>query len=470
MTSQGRPQRSRTGDSHWGRLVRGVGANLLGKFWVVLSQIVTVPVLLTVWGAKGYGVWLMIWAIPSYVTLSDFGFGSAAAIFMTAMIARGERDEALGVFQSVGLLVTAILAVIVLVAVAVWSQFGRVMSLIGFEAVPSDTALAFLLLTLYSAVWVEMMVVQVGFRSTKRYARGTVLLDIVQPVETALALGVVWIFRSYVAFATILLVIRLPALLIYYVQLRRDEPWLHLGWSHASWRIVRRMMKPALANFGMPLGLAMSLQGVIVTVGIVFGPAAAGIFGAVRTVTRLPLQLVTVITRASQPELTIAHSLSDKPLIARLVTLSGLTTIICIAPFLLISPWAAPVMRIISHGQVSVQPGFYAVMQCLACLQAITSALAMFLFAENKLQKIVVWYLLAGGIAMAAPLLLQGRVSLTGLAVVYAIMEMLIICIFSVVWWRGADLSLADFATLAQRLPMSVSARLAALTTRRGSA
>ena len=79
MTDQASPGRLGTHDSHWGRLLRGVGANLLGKFWVVLSQTVTVPVMLTIWGAKGYGVWLMIWAVPSYVTLSDFGFGSAAS-------------------------------------------------------------------------------------------------------------------------------------------------------------------------------------------------------------------------------------------------------------------------------------------------------------------------------------------------------------------------------------------------------
>src|SRR5579863_10374609 len=102
-------------ESHWRRLLHGIGAQLLGKAWVVVAQVLCVPILLSVWGTKGYGLWVMISAIPTYATLSDFGFGSAGSVRMTQLVARGRKDEALRVFQSVGLLVSAILAVMLLV-------------------------------------------------------------------------------------------------------------------------------------------------------------------------------------------------------------------------------------------------------------------------------------------------------------------------------------------------------------------
>ena len=96
---------------HWRRLLHGIGANLLGKIWVVVGQAASVPILLTVWGPKNYGLWLMVSAIPSYAVLSDFGFGSAGAVLMTQLVAKAQKDEALRVFQSVSLLVSGILAV-----------------------------------------------------------------------------------------------------------------------------------------------------------------------------------------------------------------------------------------------------------------------------------------------------------------------------------------------------------------------
>src|SRR5579872_5172441 len=94
---------------HWRRLLHGIGANLLGKIWVVVGQAASVPILLTVWGPKNYGLWLMVSAIPSYAVLSDFGFGSAGAVLMTQMVAKDQKAEALQVFQSVSLLVSGIL-------------------------------------------------------------------------------------------------------------------------------------------------------------------------------------------------------------------------------------------------------------------------------------------------------------------------------------------------------------------------
>ena len=54
----------------------GLGANMMGKFWVIATQLVCVPVLTWKWGANGYGVWLMLTTVPSYVALTSFA-GSA---------------------------------------------------------------------------------------------------------------------------------------------------------------------------------------------------------------------------------------------------------------------------------------------------------------------------------------------------------------------------------------------------------
>ena len=130
-------------EPHRQRLLRGIGANLLGKAWVVMGQVISVPVLLSVWGPKGYGLWVMVSAIPTYATLSDFGFGSAAAVRMTQLVARGQKDEALRVFQSVGVLVSAILTVMLLVSLGFFAVLPSLARLFGMSQPESRSRLGF---------------------------------------------------------------------------------------------------------------------------------------------------------------------------------------------------------------------------------------------------------------------------------------------------------------------------------------
>src|SRR5216684_7073450 len=89
-----------------GRLIRGLGATALGSVVTAIVQIVSVPVFLHFWGVKLYGEWLILSAIPTYLMLSDMGFGSVAGNDMTMRVAAGDREGALETFQSTWVLIT----------------------------------------------------------------------------------------------------------------------------------------------------------------------------------------------------------------------------------------------------------------------------------------------------------------------------------------------------------------------------
>jgi O-antigen/teichoic acid export membrane protein len=444
---------------HWRRLLHGVGANLLGKLWVVAGQFIAVPVLLSVWGPEGYGLWLMVSAVASYIALSDFGFGGASAVRMTQMVATNRLDEALRVFQSVSVLIGAIIALLLVASVGAVAALPLVAHLFGVAPPKPEVAYAFLILMVYAAVDIQMACVSNGFRATRRYAQGTVLYDIAFPLESLAVVVSAVLTRSIVVCATAQLAVRSVAFVLYYSRLRQGEPWIKLGWSHASWDVIRDLAKPSLANFAYPLAAALSIQGVVFTIGLAFGPAAAGVFGAVRTFTRLPLQLVAVITRASSPELTLAHALGNKPLIARLTALSLATTILIFGPFILASPWGAPLLHLITRGRVTVHPGLFVAMEVLAGIQATWATFAIFLYAENKLQKIVPFSLLSSLAAAVAPLIVHSSVTLTGIAALLAGMEFVVLLISARIWWRVSGLDPADFIGMIQSMPRLLSQR-----------
>ena len=77
------------------RLGRGIGSTALGPVVTAVIQLGTVPLLLHAWGAAKYGDWLMLSAVPSYLTFANFGFGDASGSDMTGRVARGDKQGAL---------------------------------------------------------------------------------------------------------------------------------------------------------------------------------------------------------------------------------------------------------------------------------------------------------------------------------------------------------------------------------------
>ena len=69
------------------RLMRGFGATALNPIATAIIQLGSVPILLHAWGATKYGDWLLLSAIPSYLTLSDLGLGAASGSDMSMRVA-----------------------------------------------------------------------------------------------------------------------------------------------------------------------------------------------------------------------------------------------------------------------------------------------------------------------------------------------------------------------------------------------
>src|SRR5438034_2020331 len=101
------------------RLLKGFGANLYGQGVVIVIQLAGVPILLRYWRPQLYGEWLILFAIPAYLSMTDLGFSQSAGNDMTARVARGDTAGAVTVFQSLGALVFSLaLAGLLVVALA----------------------------------------------------------------------------------------------------------------------------------------------------------------------------------------------------------------------------------------------------------------------------------------------------------------------------------------------------------------
>jgi O-antigen/teichoic acid export membrane protein len=300
------------------RLLRGVGATALSPIVTILTQLGSVPLLLHSWGGAKYGDWLLLSAIPTYMTLSDLGFGNASGSDMAMRVAANDKKGALETFQSSWVLVTSV-SVLVLMLTSLFVWWIPWQPLLKLSSVTSTrAAMIVMVLGAYVIVAQQNGVAESGYRCDGHFATGQSWSTIQRLIEAAGGTLVAVLGGGLLAVACTYLVIRCVGTVCYAALLRRKSPWLSYGVRHARVNTIKKMVAPAFGFMTLPLGTALSLQGFTIVIGASLGPIAVVSFSTLRTLSRLNFQLVAVITNAVWPELSRAFGSGNISIARRL--------------------------------------------------------------------------------------------------------------------------------------------------------
>ena len=312
------------------RIATGSVANLAGVVVSALLQLMSVPVLASAWGAERFGLWMMLTTIPTYFALTDLGFAQAATTDMTIRAARHEHEKVVATFQSVGLLFVASSATVF--ALSMLLLIPGMLSDAKSDNWLLQNAEIIVLLTGYSALALVSQVALAGFRATGNYAVGTLVYDSLVLLEGLAALLTAFLGGDFRAVAIAFIFMRLIGLVIHYSYLRVRVPWLHLGFGHANLEELKRLLAPALAAMTIPVALAVNLQGVVLLVGIVLSPVSVALFVPVRTASRVIIQTIGVVNRATMPEIGRAFGANADGAMLKLLKLNFWMVLVMLVP------------------------------------------------------------------------------------------------------------------------------------------
>ena len=288
------------------RLLRGLGATALGPLVTAIIQLASVPCLLHFWGAAKYGDWLILFAIPSYLTLSDLGFGDASGSDMTMRVAAGDRQGAIETFQSSWVLLSLVsLFMALLAGVIVWQIHWH--NWLKLTTLSDRYASAVVLvLGLYILVSQQCGILESGFRCDGNFATGNVGGTVIRVVECAMGTTCGVLTGSLLGAAFVYLISRIIGTIAYGLVLGGKSPWLPIGFRFAQFSRVKELAAPAFGFMALPLANAISIQGLTLVIGSVLGSVAVVQFSTLRTLSRINFQLMTVIAWALWPELSRA--------------------------------------------------------------------------------------------------------------------------------------------------------------------
>jgi O-antigen/teichoic acid export membrane protein len=392
------------------RLIQGWSANLYGQAVVTIIQLAGVPILLRFWGAQRYGEWLIIFAMPFYLSLTDLGFSQSAANDMTARVARGDRPGALTVFQSLCALVfPAALCGMLIVGVAA-------------SLLPLGNWFHFSSLTTVQVRWIAWLlaaealvklndgIIHAGFRATGDYSLHVTIYYSTLFVQHASVWAVALIGLGPVAAAVAFFSIRAMVTPIVAIWLTRRHPWLRFGLTHAARTHLRSLLRPALANIGVPLAQALNIQGMVLLVGSVVGPLAVVTFSTLRTLTRVTFQLVSTVSQAAEPELAAAFGLGNRHLLRTLYEhgiRAAFWLALIIAAFLAFTgSW---ILQFWTHGRVTMHYSLFYWLLASSVATVLWFGSLIVLKAANRHLRAAIIYACAAGAALLLAAILLGR-------------------------------------------------------------
>ena len=414
-------------------ILQAVGSNVATQLALTVAQLATVPVLLGGWGAARYGVWLMLFALPAAIAMADLGLATAAGNDMTAKVARGERAAAAQLYGAIRALVLGVAGLVILATACTLVIAPDLLDGAQDAAKGRATATA-LVLAIYGAVALQNGVTAAGMRATGGYATFGYGMAAMLLTEAVGAMALVAWGADLLTVACFYLLARAAGAGALAWLLARRAPWL-VGWARPSIRAVRPLLRPALALVAGLGAQMVAIQGPLLAIGFVLGSAAVPVFTTLRTLSRVVVQAVMIVTHSVMPSFTAAMAVADAPKVARLAGISVGTALALAVPGALILLFAGQqLVGIWTGGALRPDFALVAIMAATVVLTALWLAVSNLILAINRHEGYAWWHLAAAITALLLSLPLLRWLGVEGAAWALLMLELAML-------WRVASLA-----------------------------
>ena len=254
------------------RLAKNFAAHGFAQVLTIITTLVSVPLFFAKWGGTFYGEYLLLTALPGYLTITDLSFGATAGNEMTMLAGAGRQDEVQRIYRSAWVLILGLSAIVLMAscALALTLPFDR---WLGLRLIGHREAVLTMLFLIGQIVLAQQgSVIAAAYRCGGFYATGLWANDSLKFLEFLALVAIVLGGGGPVLLTGTVLGLRVVNYLVQYIYVRRLVPWLSLGFRGATLEAIRPLVGPALAYNALPLAQATTLQGSTLVAGRIAGP------------------------------------------------------------------------------------------------------------------------------------------------------------------------------------------------------
>ncbi|MGK6351557.1 lipopolysaccharide biosynthesis protein [Parapedobacter sp. DT-150] len=365
-------------------IAKNYAANLFGMGVNFLNQIGMVPLFISMWGVDKYADWILITALSTFFTMSNMGLNQATNNAFAIKYQQKDFVACRKLLTNSFLFVLAVGGLFMLVVLVIGF-------LVGFKSIlnttvftETETSIVFILL-LFN-VFVKMYGgVYAGIYRVKSYAHVSAMIDNIIQLS-----GLLILFLGILLQTNIIIVIiayNIPALIGIVYRHYRSQKWFKISFhfQHFDWITFKSLVKPSLAFMLVPLGFAVTNQGMIFVVNALLGSTILVAFTTTRTLVNFLRSLINAFGNSIYPEISNAYGRQDKNTISKVYYRSFIITILTslAAVILLLFAGKLIFMMWTNHAVVFYSDFFTSMLAVLfvSCLWGLSSVI---LLATNK--------------------------------------------------------------------------------------
>ncbi|ATG48144.1 hypothetical protein CEW89_11515 [Celeribacter ethanolicus] len=360
---------------------------LMSNGLTILLQLLMVPVLIWAWGAPLFGEWIILYTIPGYLSLTDFGIIASSNNKIEAHCARKRYLSANRTYLSSVLVLFAMLSLVVFVGALIWAVF-RVQFVGLFEILSESDVLTVAILLFVDALLMLVLNHHSALYRTLGKFDLTVnwqALGRVVPLAglcfaAALGANILWA-------ALTMLMLRTTLFLVMMNSIRRHVKWIKIAWLRTSRKEVTNLASGAIGFMTLPLSNMIYLHVTTLVVAAISNPLMVATFSTMRTFTRMIPQFVAIAGRSRWSEISKANARGDHALIAGMkksvLTQTVLLTGVAALGYILLGKIF---YRFWTGGELPFDPLLFYALLINATLIACYYSLEVFLLATNKVK------------------------------------------------------------------------------------
>lgn len=413
-------------DNSFKKIFKASGASAFGQVINIVNQLLLVPVYLKFWGPGLYGEWLILSAAPSVIAMAgDLGFGTVAANEMNLCVAKNNRIGALKVFQNTWIVITAFSIVFFSIVFAAVNYL-PISNYLNIRNIAEGDAKIILLMFIVNILVIQQNGLLLGaLRSEGNYIIGMTIGNFSRIAELSMIIiGLTFFNANPIIIVSITLSVSIIAAAIYRLVLFKRSRWLHYGSTHFSPAMIKEQLPLAFSFLSFPITQAFSIQGVVIIVGSILGPAAVVIFSTTRTFMNVIKQVVSTINASIWPELTTAYGQENyekfrKIFITSLQVLA--ITLISFNVFVLLL--GKPLFLFWTKNRIQVSDTFFYSFAVITSMSAVWNLFGIVQGATNKAKKYAFYNLISISILIISVVVLCKVIGINGILMAMLLSE-----------------------------------------------
>jgi O-antigen/teichoic acid export membrane protein len=297
------------------RVIRALASSALGQFLSTAQSLLLVPMFLAAWGDAGYGEWLALTALASYLLLLDLGGQSYIGVRLAQAYAQEKLDE-FRVILSEGFSLFFVLAL----------ATQALVSAITFSPLVSWDSDARLVVTCYSAsvlISIPVGVLGTCFTATGRIVRFVMLGNLARIIQIACYSLALALRVPPPTYAAVVLATSCLTTAITVFDLRRQLGTLFAPMlSIVHLRGGAAHLRGSLEYFAYALSSMLSVQGVLLVIAAKADASSVAAFSTHRAAASLIVYSGSLLRPTVWPELTMMAARGDMPRLREVVSIA----------------------------------------------------------------------------------------------------------------------------------------------------